>query len=433
MKRIVHASLLLCAVALLAGSCKKDSNSPTPSANVPIVTTVAVSSIAITTAISGGIVLSDSGSSVTARGVCWSTSPNPTVTGNKTTDGSGLGSFTSNLTGLTANTTYYIRAYATNAKGTGYGNEVTFATQPLSTLTVQTTAITNITATTASSGGTVNTTGGASITARGVCWSTNANPTLADSYTSDGIGAGTFSSSIIGLMANTVYHVRAYATNITGTVYGSDLSFTTLHAVSFNCGSTLTINHVAGAVAPVTKTVTYGTVTNIPGLPTKCWITSNLGADHRATAVDDTTEASAGWYWQFNRKQGYKHNGITRTPNTAWISSISGSSNWIAANDPCTLELGSSWRLPTTTEWENVSNLKWRNRDFAWLSGLWLHAAGSLHGSDGSLFNRGDGGVNWSNEQYSANLAWEMEYYQFNCNTMMAAKEAGFNVCCIKD
>jgi len=130
MKRIVHASLLLCAVALLAGSCKKDSNSPTPSANVPIVTTVAVSSIAITTAISGGIVLSDSGSSVTARGVCWSTSPNPTVAGSKTTDGTGLGSFTSNLTGLTANTTYYIRAYATNAKGTGYGNEVSFATHP---------------------------------------------------------------------------------------------------------------------------------------------------------------------------------------------------------------------------------------------------------------------------------------------------------------
>ena len=78
----------------------------------------------------------------------------------------------------------------------------------------------------------------------------------------------------------------------------------------------LTINHVEGVVAPVTKTTTYGTVTNIPGELTKCWITSNLGSDQQATAVNDATEASAGWYWQFNRKQGYKHDGSTRTPNT---------------------------------------------------------------------------------------------------------------------
>ena len=87
------------------------------------------------------------------------------------------------------------------------------------------------------------------------------------------------------------------------------------------CGDPLTINHlVSGGVAPVDKTVTYGTVTNIPGETSKCWITSNLGADHQATAVNDATEASAGWYWQFNRKQGYKHDGTTRTPNTTWIT-----------------------------------------------------------------------------------------------------------------
>ena len=61
---------------------------------------------------------------------------------------------------------------------------------------------------------------------------------------------------------------------------------------------------MAGTVAPVDKTVTYGTVTNIPGETSKCWITSNLGADHQATAVNDATEASAGWYWQFNRHTG---------------------------------------------------------------------------------------------------------------------------------
>jgi len=95
---------------------------------VPTVTTTTVTSIAQTTATGGGNVNADGGATVTARGVCWSTSPNPDITNSKTTDGSGTGSFTSSITGLTANTGYYIRAYATNSAGTGYGSHETFAT-----------------------------------------------------------------------------------------------------------------------------------------------------------------------------------------------------------------------------------------------------------------------------------------------------------------
>ena len=92
------------------------------------VRTAEVSSITTNSAVCGGNVTSDGYLSVTARGVCWSTSPNPTITDNKTTDGSGTGSFTSNITGLTANTTYYVRAYATNNIGTAYGEEKSFTT-----------------------------------------------------------------------------------------------------------------------------------------------------------------------------------------------------------------------------------------------------------------------------------------------------------------
>ena len=120
------------------------------------------------------------------------------------------------------------------------------------------------------------------------------------------------------------------------------------------CGGILSANHVAGSVAPVTKTALYGTATNVPGEPSKCWITSNLGADHQATAADDNTEASAGWYWQFNRRQGYKHDGTTRSPNTSWVTSISENSNWVPGNDPCSIELGDGWRLPTDTELMNI-------------------------------------------------------------------------------
>ena len=94
----------------------------------PTVTTTAVSSVTQASAKSGGNVTSDGGATVTSRGVCWGTSSNPTITSSKTTDGAGNGSFISNFLGLNANTAYYLRAYATNSAGTGYGNQVTFKT-----------------------------------------------------------------------------------------------------------------------------------------------------------------------------------------------------------------------------------------------------------------------------------------------------------------
>ncbi len=128
----------------------------------PTVTTAAASGITSTTASSGGNVTSDGGTSVTHKGVCWSTSPNPTTTDPATDDGTGAGGFTSSITGLTPSTLYHVRAYATNSVGTSYGNDLNFTTPTLPTLT--TTAPSNITSTTASSGGSSITDGGASIT-----------------------------------------------------------------------------------------------------------------------------------------------------------------------------------------------------------------------------------------------------------------------------
>jgi uncharacterized protein (TIGR02145 family) len=95
---------------------------------VPTVTTAVVSSTACASAKSGGNVTSSGGSTVTVKGVCWSTISNPTTSDSQTMDGSGLGLFTSSITGLSPNTTYYLRAFATNTYGTAYGNQISFTT-----------------------------------------------------------------------------------------------------------------------------------------------------------------------------------------------------------------------------------------------------------------------------------------------------------------
>ena len=195
----------------------------------PTVTTNLVSSITSNSAVCGGNVTSDGGATVTARGVCWNTSSNPTTGNSKTIDGSGTGSFTSNIIGLNPGTTYYVRAYATNSKGTSYGSNVSFNTNPTSTTTptVTTNSVSSITFKSAVCGGNVISDGGSTVTARGVCWSTTSNPVTNDSRTTDGSGTGSFTSNITGLKQGTTYYVRAYATNSIGTSYGANVSFTT--------------------------------------------------------------------------------------------------------------------------------------------------------------------------------------------------------------
>lgn len=195
---------------------------------VPTVTTTTITAITSSGANSGGNVTADGGCSVTGRGIEWSYYSDFSSILGSTSNGIGTGSFTSSMSGLADNTTFYVRAYATNSTGTGYGATLSFTTLPSCTLpTVTTASITAILATSATGGGNVTATGGCAITARGVCWSTSTNPTISNSHTTDGSGTGSFTSSITGLTCGTTYYVRAYATNSAGTAYGSQVSFTT--------------------------------------------------------------------------------------------------------------------------------------------------------------------------------------------------------------
>lgn len=195
----------------------------------PEVTTAQISSVTSYDAVCGGAVTDDGGSDVISRGVCWNNSGNPTIADHKTTDGSGTGSFTSHLTGLNPDTKYYLRAYATNSAGTSYGDQISFVTaKAIVYPSVSTSAVTEITETSAICGGTVISSGGSDVIERGVCWSTDQNPTIYDARTNDGSGTGSFESILTGLSSGTEYHVRAYATNAAGTGYGETLTFTTL-------------------------------------------------------------------------------------------------------------------------------------------------------------------------------------------------------------
>ena len=120
--------IAMCFLLILTNSCKKNDDN-TSKGLVPMLTTNTVNDITQTTANCGGNITSDGGSTITARGVCWSTGQTPTISDFKTTDGSSIGIFTSAITGLGAETTYYVRAYATNSNGTGYGNVISFMTQ----------------------------------------------------------------------------------------------------------------------------------------------------------------------------------------------------------------------------------------------------------------------------------------------------------------
>ena len=313
--------------------------------------TVSATSITTSAATSGGNITADGGSPITARGVVWATTTSPTISlSTKTSNGTGPGAFTSNITGLSAGTLYYVRSYATNAAGTNYGTEISFTTSAGSLATLASTvAAGSITTTTAVSGGNITADGGSSITARGVVWATTTNPTISlSTKTTDGTGTGAFTSNITGLSAGTLYYVRSYATNTAGTSYGTQVSFTTLTICT--CAST--------ATCPSDVTDREGNRYDVITLGSQCWMKQNLRVttlnDGTAIPVDaggTTTGNVAGYTGWLNTTTSamtvYGHDASN-------LTTFGYLYNQYAVNDPKGL-CPSGWRVPTDTEWTTLS------------------------------------------------------------------------------
>ena len=245
-------------------SCKKE--------ETPILTTAAISNITTISATSGGKITDDGSGSLIEQGVCWSTTENPTVIDSKTSDGVSSSGFISNLSVLTPNTTYFVRAYATNNVGTGYGNLVTFKTNQILVAQMTTTAIGSITSETAVSGGNISDDGGGSISVRGLCWGTTTNPTISNNKTTDGVGTGNFVSYLTGLQPGTTYYVRSYATNNAGTSYGNELSFKSTTSVPILSTKDISLINAFSATSGGSIILDGGALINSRGI---CWSTNS--------------------------------------------------------------------------------------------------------------------------------------------------------------
>ena len=368
-------------LAIFTFSCKE--NKP------PILSTVEVTNITGSYARSGGNITDIGGAEVTERGIVWGTSHNPTVENNDgiTIDGTGSeqSKFSSHLTGLSAGTTYYVRAYAKNSAGTSYGNQIKFTTFDLASVT--TSEITNIASKSATSGGQISDDGGTDVTARGVVWDTYENPTVRyTGKTSDGIGTGEFVSNLTDLSLGTTYYVRAYATNSAGTAYGEQVSFST----------------------PPTEVVdVFNPATG------RTWMDRNLGASRAATSIRDAE--AYGYLYQWGRATDAHQIRTSRTTSTLsnndtpthmnFITAVSSPYDWrilkndnlwqgrSSTNNPCP----DGYRLPT--EYEFIAEyLSWSSRDAAgaFSSPLKLPMAGFRDDRNGSIANIGQGGYYWS-------------------------------------
>ncbi|MDP4711128.1 MAG: SUMF1/EgtB/PvdO family nonheme iron enzyme, partial [Saprospiraceae bacterium] len=255
---------------------------------LPELTTTAITAITDTRAETGGSVTFDGGAAITARGVAWGTSPQPTIAGMRTTNGSGTGTFASTVTGLSPVTTYYVRAYATNAAGTGYGPELSFVTPPSLPL-VSTASLSNLMATSATAGGNVLNDGGAAVTARGIVWDTLAQPTLADFIVTVGDSLGIFSTPISGLIPGKIYYLRAYATNAAGTSYGEEISFVTPPVVPVV--TTVAPTAITDSSATGGGTVTYNGGASISARGVVWGLSPNLTLDSMKTTDGTGTGA----------------------------------------------------------------------------------------------------------------------------------------------
>jgi uncharacterized protein (TIGR02145 family) len=415
------AGILFCLVLLLLG-CKKDQNR-----QIPILVTFAVSNIKNTSVDSGGNITSEGSEPVKVRGVCWSVLQNPTIAhkDSTTSDGKGPGNFTSTITGMKQGANYYIRAYATSSVGTAYGNQVV-AALPAVLPTVTTSLIVAIDAASVKTGGVVTNNGGSKVITRGVTLSNRQNPIVDNKYPLDEGGVGSFTFLIKGLDADSVYYLRAYATNSIGTAYGNELAFT------------LSKMLLKDADGNYYRYVTIGS---------QVWMADNL----KTTRFRDSSAIAL--------VDGYSSWSNLITPGVCWYNndeesfkkSYGALYNWATVSSGKLCPTG--WHIPSDSEWKilvdrlggeteaggklkETSTLNWKipNTD-ATNETAFNALPGGSRSSNGEFGNMNSYGNWWSSTSATGNVAYYRYLYFGNgtATKSFISQKYGLSVRCVKN
>ena len=436
MKNLCTSISLLICLALVLTACDIEEG-PSPS-QVPTLSTLEVSDITLTAAKGGGNILSAGGMDLSYRGLVWGRSPNPTIEQNdgQQNEGNTVGTFEVIMRQLLPYTTYYVRAFAANSAGIGYGNEISFTTSKTQStiLSITTDAATNVNSASATSGGSVSGISTSFVELRGLVWDTLVNPTLRKNYgkSEDGHGSGNFNREMKWLFFDKTYYVKAYAFSKQDTSYGDAIQFTTAVAPEkIHCNGIPTT--VVDVINPITG---------------KTWMDRNLGASQAATSINDTN--SYGDLYQWGRKaDGHqcrnskvlkKLSSKDQPPHGMFIT-VSGSSlnDWRSPqetnlwqgvngiNNPCPM----GYRLPTENEFIS-ERATWGSYDQlgAFNSPLKLPDAGMRTYLKGELSDYSSG--YWS----STTIHTQSRYLLFeNQNAFVGwtQRANGFSVRCIKD
>jgi len=423
--------LLMTALLALPLSCKKAPEAPTGSNKVSAGTTT-VNEIKATTA-KATSTCNTGFTEIQDHGFCWGVNASPDLSGSHTSLGStaSSGSFSAVITSLTENSHYYIRSYVKSQNQVRFGDQNEYSTISISLPAVTTTAVTNITTTTATCGGNVTSDGNGTVSARGVCWNTTGNPTLSNAtgHTTDGTGTGSFTSNITGLSLGTTYFVTAYATNEKGTAYSTDIKqFLTL--TPFVCGNT--VSHGGKNY----QTVQIGA---------QCWFKENLDIGTR-----------------INGSQNQTNNGVIEKycygDNEANCNTYGGLYQWDELMQYVTTQgakglCPDGWHIPTDAEWTTLTTSLGGES----VAGGKMKEAGTVHwappntgATNSSGFtalpggNRGDYGYFydltdiayfWSSTETSSIYAWYRGLYRHyeNVGRHNLNKTDGFSCRCLQD
>jgi uncharacterized protein (TIGR02145 family) len=399
-----------------------------------------VSEITAVSAVSGGNILSEGSLPVTLRGVCWNTSPGAEVTDFSTKDGQGTGTFTSNLTGLIPDSTYYVRAYAINSMDTIYSKNEWYFTTKNGKVNISTNPICCGTYSTISIGGTINDDGGYVVTNRGICWSAAPGPETDDSIINSGTGTGTFSCIIPDLILHKRYYFRAFATNEAGTFYGEEIDYK-----FYVCG-VHTVSDFEGNE--------YNTIQ----IDKQCWMKENLKTAYFAdgTSIEDGTTAGditgnfiSKYWFVYNDEEVKKDTfGLLYTWAAAMNEGLSSNANPSGIQGICP----NGWHLPSNSEWSQLIDFLGGTE----AAGGKMKETGTQHwispnaASNESGFTALAAGLRYENGGYSemkihslfhtatevdANLFFDIEIYHeyYSIYNRSHSKADGLSVRCLKN